>query len=474
MKVSFLIDLVFLNPFVFGILASLFYRNESTNRFFVRLSTSVQILVYFFLYSNFMRLEPLTKIRGTLSIDSWSSLLGINLFFSTIPANITAIILFGLSFSVLVLIASDKFDERSGPIIGYTLLLQSMVNGLFLADTYFLFLFFLSFLSLICLLSFSLDKNIRKSDRIVSYLFFELLSSFLLIFVMLGVYGNSLESATWLDFSAFGFAIGSGQIFFWLTVSGLLLKSYLIPFHLNKSEFISTGETMISGPTALAMYASFFAFFTFVFEKFSEQWRDYSGLIMILSLVTVAWSGFKLAYCDKTRDRIGILISVLQGICLAGLSTSDKLGIDGAWIVFIYGSLCIVALCILSVLEESNSIVQNRASFVLNFLAAWAFPLSLGFYGIIHVLRGLIVYNIVGFIFLSLNLIVLFGILMKRILSNLSDRSNRERVSLPAAGYLSYLMLLVFVFLSIFSNKAVTIISRSAEAFVILFNGGGT
>lgn len=286
--------------------------------------------------------------------EGWLSKLGVSAAFGIGDFSVLLVVL--TSFIFLVALIFSKTIIRTKHKLYYTLLLllESIILGIFCSKDMFVFLMFWEAELIPTYFLISQWGADKAKKAAMKYIIFSFIGSMFLLVAMIGLYyyGYYLngELSSSIDFLRIYEADGIyplmlQKILFMAFLIGFAIKIPVFPVHTWLTEVQSEAPAPISIIlAALLQTTGMYGFIRFNLDLFPELFVQYAPNIMILGAITLLWSAFA-AYKQGDIKKIAAYSSVSSmGLCLIGLSSLNKIGIDGAIYVILAHTFIVTGL----------------------------------------------------------------------------------------------------------------------------------
>ena len=337
--------------------------------------------------------------------EGWLSKLGVSAAFGVGGFSVLLVAL--TSFVFLMALIFSKTIIRTKHKMYYTLmlLLESIILGLFCAKDMFVFLFCweAELIPVYFLISQWGSDSAKKAA--MKYVIYTFAGSLFIFAAMIGLYyyGYHLngELSSSIDFLRVYEADGIyplllQKILFWFFFIGFAVKLPVFPFH----TWLPSAHSEAPAPVsiilaALMLKTGAYGLIRFNLDLFPELFIQYAPTIMILGVITLLWGA--LAACKQGDIKKIIAYSSISamGLFLIGLSSLNKVGIDGAMFVIFAHSMAVTGLFLVAGLVQQatktkslqeisglgNSMPRLMFGSCIIILASIGIPMTMGFVG---------------------------------------------------------------------------------------------
>lgn len=277
--------------------------------------------------------------------------------------------------------------------------LQAAVNASYLSGSLLSFVFFSSMTILPTALLLGLDQNLRSSWSIHKFLCGQAIATVLASVTLIALQSNSTHAlADWFVLVSGQYQVESRMLLFWLLCISLLIRSACYPFYLLQMDWSRAKPFAAFLPIITVAGVGLYGFFRFTILLFPSEWLQSSLVFAVIGILSILWASLRLANTRSHRTNIFYLSTLFQGLVVLGLATGQKYGVLGAWTLLIFSHLSLAAYGVLLVFAETRDeelkpgyTAQNSYagfSYVLCLLAAFGFPVSIGFYSIAFIFWG--------------------------------------------------------------------------------------
>ncbi len=344
--------------------------------------------------------------------SGWLEKLGINAAFGLDGLTVLLAPLTSFIFLISLIVSKTMIRTKHKMYYSLMFILLSTVLGVFCSKDMFLFLIFweAELIPLYFLISEWGSCNCKHSA--MKYLLYIFCGSIFLSVAMIGLffygYLSNGELSASIDFLRVSMTDGIFPVFlkkllFFGFFTGFAVKLPIIPFHIWFTDSQSDSATPISMVlSAIIINTGAYGIIRFNLDLFPELFIKYSPFIMIFAVINIIWASLAAFKQNDIKKTIAYYSISQMGLFLLGLSSLNKIGLDGAIFImlshsFISAGLFLITGLIYQVaktktLQELSGLgefmpILMLFAYVINF-AAVAVPLTIAFPGQLLVFLG--------------------------------------------------------------------------------------
>ena len=351
------------------------------------------LMTYFFIKSVGHQNE--FQILVQTKLLSWSPSLGISYGLQLDSLNIPFVWSASVVFLIISLAGKDLLERHLGKLAALQLCL-TCVLGIYSAESFFVFAFFAAIFTLPA--SFLIGLSPEKECKALGHRF-AVVGALSVFFIFLCFFGDFFgKRSTETDEILSGMFLGKD--FFALVLLGaLLVRCFVIPVYPVLKACSRSSSLLLMLPVFTVGNFGIFAIFKYVLQGFPAQFANFSVFFLAVGLVTIGWSGLGLIKCPRLHGKFLYLAQIFNGMALTGFGCLNRPGLLAVlWTVFFMNLVLCLGIVLLALGErvygniDLRALRERRSYFVLlviSVLAAFCFPVSMGFQSIIFLFWGL-------------------------------------------------------------------------------------
>lgn len=342
--------------------------------------------------------DPSQKLLCNWLLFRWSSLWNSHFSLAASTLNVPFLVLTALAF-IVIYFCLDK-DKVLRQRLAALFFLQAALQGAYLSDSLFAFVFFSATLALPTTFLIGLDSTLRRSWGIQKFLAVEVIASLVGAVALIGIQSlnTSDDIADWFKLQSGEYETDARTLLFFLLCFSFLLRTAIYPFCASKKDWSAAKPVAVLLPVLSIGSVGLYGIFRFVLEQFPGEWLQYGEVLGILGFASALWAALRLWMSPSYRDNLTRYAALYHGLVLLGVSSSQHWGVLGAWTLLFYSGFALTAYGVLLVFGESRDCEPGPAyaatnplvgmSYALCIAAVNGLPISVGFYCLVFIFWG--------------------------------------------------------------------------------------